>query len=100
MQSLDAHIRRRLRAIVLRHCKRRRHIVNRLVQLGENPSAAWTDVSKDHRSLWKLSACFSVQRALGLRFFVKQGLVSVAERWQKLRAEHDTAPRQLTLALG
>jgi RNA-directed DNA polymerase len=28
MQSLDAHIRRRLRAIVLRHCKRRRHIVS------------------------------------------------------------------------
>jgi RNA-directed DNA polymerase len=100
MQSLDAHIRRRLRAIVLRHCKRRRHIVNRLVQLGATPKGAWTDVYKDNRSLWKLSACFSVQRALGLRFFVKQGLVSVSERWQKLRAEHDTAPRQLTLALG
>jgi RNA-directed DNA polymerase len=100
MQSLDAHIRRRLRAIVLRHCKRRRHIVNRLVQLGVNPNAAWTDVSKDHRSLWKLSACFSVQRGLGLSFFAKQGLASVAERWQKLRAKHDTAPRQLTLALG
>lgn len=100
LHSLDAHIRRRLRGIVLRHCKRRRHIVNRLIQLGANPKAAWTDVSKDHRSLWKLSACFSVQRAFGLSFFAKQGLVSVAERWQKLRAEHDTASRQLTLALG
>lgn len=70
------------------------------VQLGASPKGAWTDVYKDHRSLWKLSACFSVQRAIGLRFFAKQGLVSVSERWQKLRAEHDIAPRQLTLALG
>ena len=79
MHSLDAHIRRRLRAIVLRHCKRKRHIVYRLIRLGANAKAAWTDVYKDHRSLWKLSACFSRQ---------------------KLRAQHAVVPLQLTLAMG
>jgi hypothetical protein len=100
MHSLDAHIRRRLRAIVLRHCKRKRHIVYRLVRLGANRKAAWTDIYKDHRSVWKLSACFSVQRTLGIRYFAEYGLVSVEERWQKLRAQHAIAPVQLTLALG
>jgi len=100
MHSLDAHIRRRLRAIVLRHCKRKRHIVHRLIRLGANQRAAWTDVYKDHRSLWKLTACFSVQRTLGIRYFVEHGLVSVEARWQKLRAQHAVAPVQLALALG
>ena len=100
MHNLDAHIRRRLRAIVLRHCKRRRHIVQRLVSLGVQRSAAWTDVYKDHRSLWALSACFSVQRALGIRFFEERKLVSVEERWRKLRAQHDIASAQLVLPLG
>jgi hypothetical protein len=99
IQSLDAHIRRRLRAIVLRHCKRKRHIVQRLVSLGVQASAAWTEVYKGHRSLWVLSACFAVQRALGIRFFEERKLVSVEERWRKLRAQHDIASGQLMLPL-
>jgi RNA-directed DNA polymerase len=100
IHGLDAHIRRRLRAIVLRHCKRRRHIVQRLTSLGVQRSAATTDVyNKGHRSLWALSACFSVHRALGIRFFEERKLVSLAERWRKLRAQHDIASAQLTLPL-
>ena len=99
IQSLDAHIRQRLRAIVLRHCKRKRHIVQRLVSLGVQASAAWTEVYKDHRSLWVLSACFAVQRALGIRFFEERKLVSVEERWRKLRAQHDIASAQQLLPL-
>ena len=34
MRKIDAHIRRRLRAIILRHWKRRRTIAKRLVALG------------------------------------------------------------------
>jgi group II intron reverse transcriptase/maturase len=99
IHGLDAHIRRRLRAIVLRHCKRRRHIVRRLVSLGVRPSAAWTDVYKDRRSLWALSACFSVHRALGIRYFEERKLVSLSERWRKLRTQHDIASAQLALPL-
>ena len=36
MRKIDAHIRRRLRAIILRHWKRRRTIAKRLVALGVN----------------------------------------------------------------
>ena len=41
MRTLDAHIRRRLRAIVLHHWKRQRTIARRLIALGVKPHAAW-----------------------------------------------------------
>ena len=40
MRRLDAHIRRRLRAILLHHWKRQRTIARRLAALGVNPHAA------------------------------------------------------------
>ena len=38
MRKIDAHIRRRLRAIILRHWKRKRTIAKRLVALGVKPA--------------------------------------------------------------
>jgi hypothetical protein len=43
MRKIDAHIRRRLRAIILRHWKRKRTIAKRLVALGVNPRGAEED---------------------------------------------------------
>ena len=40
MRKLDAHIRRRLRAIILRHWKRRRTIAKRLIALGVNRTSS------------------------------------------------------------
>ena len=39
--ALDAHIRRRLRALLLRQWKRKRTIARRLIQLGVKPKTAW-----------------------------------------------------------
>ena len=50
MRKIDAHIRRRLRAIILRHWKRKRTIAKRLVALGVNPRAAWHQVYQGRRS--------------------------------------------------
>ena len=55
MRKIDAHIRRRLRAIILRHWKRRRTIAKRLVKLGVNRRAAWRQVYRGRRSWWALS---------------------------------------------
>src|SRR5437764_6276458 len=52
MRKIDAHIRRRLRAIILRHWKRKRTIVRRLVALGVNPRAVWHQVYQGRRSWW------------------------------------------------
>jgi RNA-directed DNA polymerase len=99
LQNTDAHIRRRLRALVLRHWKRRRHIARRLIRLGVKPATAWRSVYGGRKSLWALSHCPAVDRGLDRAWFARRGLVSLGQLWQQSASEHVTAPAQLTLAL-
>ena len=55
MRKIDAHIRRRLRAILLRHWKRKRTIVRNLIALGVKRRPAWHGIYQGHRSWWALS---------------------------------------------
>jgi group II intron reverse transcriptase/maturase len=100
LHNLDAHIRRRLRALLLRQWKRRRHIARRLIRLGVKPKTAWRNVYDGRKSIWALSHNLSVHQALRNAYFAERGLVSLEQQWRKLRTERDTAPAQLTLALG
>lgn len=99
MHGLDAHIRRRLRAIQLKHWKRKRTIARKLTQLGVNRKAAWRGVYKGRQSLWALSHCTAVDRGLRNAYFAERGLVSVEQRWREL-TERNVAPEQLSLPLG
>ncbi len=98
--SLDAHIRRRLRALVLKHWKRRRFIVRRLIRLGIRPATAWRNIYEEHRSWWALSHCPAVDRALHNAYFAERGLVSIRQEWNRLNSKHAIAPAQLQLGLG
>jgi hypothetical protein len=77
LRALDAHIRRRLRAILLHHWKRRPTIVRNLIALGAQPRAAWHGVYTGRRSLWALSHIPQVDNALRTRFFTDRGLDSL-----------------------
>ncbi|MDA2927758.1 group II intron reverse transcriptase/maturase, partial [Acidobacteria bacterium AH-259-G07] len=55
LRGLDAHIRRRLRALLLKQWKRKRTRVQRLIRLGVRPKTAWNVVYKGRRRLWALS---------------------------------------------
>jgi hypothetical protein len=55
LQTLDAHIRRRLRALKLKHWKRRRSIVRALIAMGANPRTAWRRIYVGKRRIWDLS---------------------------------------------
>jgi group II intron reverse transcriptase/maturase len=99
LQGIDAHIRRRLRVIVLRHWKRKRTIVKRLIRLGVPPRTAWS-VYKDHRSWWALSHSYAVDRGLNNAYFRCAGLVSLAQNWSERRPRVVTVPAQLALELG
>jgi RNA-directed DNA polymerase len=79
LRALDAHIRRRLRAILLHHWKRRPTIVRNLIALGIKPRAAWQAVYSGRRSLWALSHVPQVDRALRPRYFADRGLLSLVE---------------------
>jgi RNA-directed DNA polymerase len=83
MQNLDAHIRRRLRALVLRHWKRKSTIARRLIRLGVRAKTAWRCVYKEHRSWWALSHTPAVDRGLCNAYFADHGLVSLAGRWKE-----------------
>lgn len=95
---LDWHIRRRLRAVQLRHWKRKRTIAKMLIQLGIFPSRAWRGVYSGRKSWWALSHTNVVEHALWARWD-QMGLVSIVKLWKKMR-QQAVAPVQLTLVLG
>jgi len=100
LDILDAHIRRRLRAIQLTHWKTKRTIARRLTQLGIRQSTAWHRVYEGKSSTWALSHKPVVEKALRNVYFTERGLKSLRVRWQAL-AKHIGAPgEQLQLILG
>jgi RNA-directed DNA polymerase len=98
MRKIDAHIRRRLRAIILRHWKRRRTIAKRLVALGVNRRAAWHQVYQGRRSWWALSHAHAVDQGLRNAYFAKRGLIFVVDLHHRAH-QHIAAPDPPQLAL-
>jgi RNA-directed DNA polymerase len=96
VHNADAHIRRRLRAIVLKQWKRKRTIARRLIRLGVKPKTAWRRVYDGRKSLWALSHDPAVHRGLRNAYFAERGLVSLKERFQAIWAG-PPAPQQLML---
>lgn len=90
MAYADAHIRRRLRAIILAHWKRQRTIARRLIRLGVKRRTAWKCVRDGHRSIWALSHQRAVERALRNSYFEERGLFSLLKafwkRWNSISA--------------
>lgn len=84
LRSIDSHIRRRLRAILLRHWKRRPTIARNLIRLGVFRDLAWRGVCKGRRGWWRLSHVSAVDRGLTNAYLRGRGFVSLEERWRKL----------------
>jgi group II intron reverse transcriptase/maturase len=94
--KVDAHIRRRLRAIQLRHWKRRRTIVKRLIQLGVPPRTAWRNVYAGRKSTWALSHSPAVDRGLRNAYFAERGLASLLTLYEET-TRRIAGPQQLSL---
>jgi group II intron reverse transcriptase/maturase len=100
LEALDAHIRRRLRAIQLTHWKTKRTIARKLTRLGVRRSTAWRTTYAGRKSCWAMSRNPAVHQGLRNAYFAERGLVSLAERWEQL-AKYIGAPgQQMMLALG
>jgi len=97
--TLDAHIRRRLRAIQLKHWKSKRTIARKLIKLGVGYKTAWRRVYAGRKSLWALSYDFAIHRGLRNAYFADRGLVSLAELLRDKLSTID-APKQLELQWG
>lgn len=94
--TLDAHIRRRLRAIQLKHWKCKRTIAKKLIAFGIKRKTAWQRVYEGRKSIWALSHTSVVDRALRNSHWDALGLVSLRDRWRAMHEQVD-APAQLTL---
>ena len=97
--TVDAHIRRRLRAIQLKHWKRKRTIVRKLIQLGVSQKQAWRRIYQGRKSWWVLSHDPAVDRGLRNAYFAERGLFSLRDQFDAILAAL-AAPDQLTLKLG
>jgi group II intron reverse transcriptase/maturase len=99
LASSDAHLRRRLRAVLLRQWKRKRFIARRLIRLGARATKAWETVYAGRKSLWALSHCGSVDYALRKSYFEQRGLLSL-EVLYRGQPRFVVAPEQLSLDWG
>ena len=101
LQMLDAHIRRRLRAIELKQCKRKRTIARKLIKLGIRAQTAWRNVYEGRKSIWALSHTWAVDRALRNSLWDARGLKTLTERYRSHpRRMVAQEPGQYELAFG
>lgn len=101
LKGLDAHIRRRLRAIELKHWKSRRSIARKLIERGVARHAAWGTVRKGRRSIWAMSHTQAVERALKNSLWEQRGLTTLTQRyWAHPARQHALEPEQYALAWG
>jgi group II intron reverse transcriptase/maturase len=101
LKILDSHIRRRMRALILKQKKRKLYIVRWLIRKRRVPvRKAMRDVYGGHRSLWALSATRSAHKAMSSYYFDELGLMRLQRRWRQLQPEPVIAPAQLKLGLG
>jgi hypothetical protein len=98
MRKLDAHIRRRLRAIILRHWKRKRTIARRLTKLGVKRLRAWQQVYAGRKSWWALSHTHAIDQGLRNAYFAKRGLIFLIDLHQRAHRQI-VAPDSPQLAL-
>jgi RNA-directed DNA polymerase len=98
LERIDGHLRRRLRAMILRDWKRKWLIVKHLVRLGVPAPLARIDINSRRRSYWALSQVRAVCRGLANEYFERLGLFSLQGHWRQF---HDRiwniGPTQLTL---
>jgi RNA-directed DNA polymerase len=100
LEALDAHIRRRLRAIMLAHWKTKRTTVRKLIQLGVRRKTAWRYTYAGRQSRWAMSHNSATNTGLRNAYFAKLGLNSVAEQWKQLGKYIGAPEEQLRLSLG
>lgn len=74
MQEIGQWLRRRLRCLRLKQCKRVYAIARFLMSLGENEHSAWM-LALSGKGWWRLADTPQAHRAMGLRWFKDTGLI-------------------------
>ena len=97
LEGVDCHLRRRIRAIIIRHRKRPRHLYRHLVKQGAPRNAA-AKLAFSSRGIWFKSNMAGVNLAYKNKWFMGK-LVNLVHAWSRLNAPPTVAvSEQLTLA--
>jgi RNA-directed DNA polymerase len=91
LRGIDAHARRRLRAIFVRNYRRPRDLLRALVRR-RAPRRASAKVSASRRGPWHKSHRLAVERALSNAHLAALGLVSLADLWHQHPARPKSGP--------
>ena len=83
LRKADAHIRRRLRAILIRRRKRKRFVARWFVKLGAERALVGRDLYGGHKSLWALSHTTAAHHALPISYFRDAGLHELERLWRQ-----------------
>ena len=81
LRSVEAHARRRLRAIKVKQSKRPRFLYRKLNKMGVKTKGA-TVVFKNHKC-WKLSRSWAMQKAFDCEWFKKMDMYTVSDSKQE-----------------
>jgi len=98
LRKIDAHLRRRLRAIQLRHWRRKRTIARNLIKLGVKRDSVWRQIYSGRKSWWALSHTHAVDQGLRNAYFAKRGLIFLVDLHRQA-SQHVVAPDPPQLAL-
>lgn len=82
MASLDQWVRRKIRCLKLKQCKRAKAIATFLTKNGIHRKAAWR-LACSGKGWWRLSKAPQTHRAMGSKWFEELGLLSYADRYAK-----------------
>ncbi len=88
LTRLDEWIRRKLRCLRLKQCKRAKAIADFLQEWGVREDEAWM-LALSGKGWWRLSLTPQACRAMSNAWFSDQGLVSLTQRYRKLRAKRN-----------
>ena len=88
----DAHIRRRIRAVIIRQKKRPRHLYRHLLSRGISGGMAAKSAFQ-RRGVWHRSASFGMHKAYPNSWFADR-LISLKEEWQRLHPSEQVSHKQ------
>jgi RNA-directed DNA polymerase len=99
LKNLDAHIRRRLRAIQLKQWKTKRTIARNFIQRGVKKGHAMQTIYGNKRGIWALSRTIATSTSLSNAHWQERGLLSLHGLWNKTNHHVEIAPVQMCLDL-
>jgi RNA-directed DNA polymerase len=93
--KFDAHIRRRIRALIIRQKKRPRHLYRHLLARGV-PGGLAAKTAFHRRGIWRRSASFGIHKAYSNAWFADR-LLSLKDEWQRLHPPEQASYQQRLL---